>query len=470
MKKFLTYSLAILFAGTMASCSKSDPPLPDNTINFTADKQGIDAATSEVEVKLSLSRNADVAIPLTVTLTSTGVVYGTQYTTDPAAVNNAITLTIPVGSTTASFKVKRVAGTLLNGSEKIAFTLTSAGSPIVLGSTSKAELSFAAIISEGSSLTLNGTTAANEAGASAGNSVYVDFSGNAQVAVARDSWVLGFSSGSDFRVRLNNFNGTSAIVLADKSDLTTVTEAQITLSDFDIPLGTAGAFGNIDNVYGDVTKDIISTVSATDASNKVYVINPVGGSRTAVLAMDNLYKIRIIRKGEGYTLQYAKVKETTFKTIDIPKNGTYNFDFVNFDAGTAKVLPVEPSKANWDFVWSWSLYYGGTGTAAYPYGFSDIVFTNNLGGVTVAEVPTSSVSYANYGEGNITSTTFLNKHDVIGSAWRSTSPATGVKTDRFYAIKDGSGNVYKLRFVSMGAGDGGVRGKPVIEYKLVKKN
>jgi len=470
MKKFLTYSLALLFAGTMASCSKSDPPLPDNTINFTADKQGIDATTAEVEVKLSLSRNTDVAVPLTVTLLTTGVIYTTDFITEPAAVNNSLSLTIPAGSSSVSFKVKKVAGAVLNGTEKIAFSVSTAGSSIVLGSTVKSELSFAAITSDGSTLTMNGITAANEAGSSAGNSVYVDFSGNTQTPVNRGVWVLGFSSGSDFRVRLNNTNGTSAIILADKTDLAAVTEAQITLADFDIPLGTAGAFGNIDNVYGDVTKDVISTVSATDASNKVYVVNPVGGSRTAVLNMDNLYKIRIVRKGEGYTLQYAKVKETTFKTIDIPKSGANNFDFVNFDAGTAKVVPVEPNKTKWDIVWTWSIYYGGTGVDAYPYGFSDIVFSNNLGGVTLAEVLTSTVTYANYAEANIATTTFLNTRDVIGSAWRSTSPATGVKTDRFYVVKDGSGNVYKLKFVSMGAGDGGVRGKPVIEYKLVKKN
>jgi hypothetical protein len=313
MKKFLTYSLAILFAGTMASCSKSDPPLPENSINFTTDKQGIDAATTEVEVKLSLSRNTDVAVPITVTLVSTGVVYGTNFSTEPAAVNNSLSLSIPAGSSSTSFKVKRVAGTLLTGAEKIAFTVTSPGSSIVLGSTAKSELSFGAIISDGSSLTLNGITAANEAGTSAGNSVYVDFSANSQTAVDRASWVLGFSAGSDFRVRLNNFIGTSAIVLTDKTDLSTVTEAQLKLSDFDIPLGTAGAFGNIDNVYGDVTKDIISTVSTTDASNKVYIINPVGGSRTAVLAMENLYKIRVLRKGEGYTLQYAKLKKQLSK-------------------------------------------------------------------------------------------------------------------------------------------------------------
>lgn len=465
MKKFLTYSLAILFAGTMASCSKSDPPLPDNTINFTADKQGIDAATSEVEVKLTLSRNADVAVPLTVTLTSTGVVYGTQYTTDPVAVNNAITLTIPVGSSTASFKVKRVAGTLLSGSEKVAFTLTSAGSPIVLGSTSKAELSFAAIISEGSSLTLNGITAANEAGASAGNSVYVDFSGNAQAAVARDSWDLGFYSGTDFKVIINSTNGASALVTT-KTDLATVTAADFNADDLKVGQG-GGNFTIIDDgrEANILNKTAIASVSATDADNKVYIINRSGGSNTVVPTAD-LYKIRILRKGTtGYTLQYAKVSETTFKTLDITKDEASNFQFASLVTGTTKT--VEPAKANWDLTWTYSMYW----TATFPYAFSDLVFINNLGGVTAAEVLTSTVSYAAYAEGNIASTTFLNKRDVIGSNWRATTgAAVGVKTDRFYAVKDAAGNVYKLKFVSFHPSDGGVRGKPVIEYKLVKKN
>ncbi|OAV66454.1 hypothetical protein Barb6_01637 [Bacteroidales bacterium Barb6] len=36
-------------------------------------------------------------------------------------------------------------------------------------------------------------------------------------------------------------------------------------------------------------------------------------------------------------------------------------------------------------------------------------------------------------------------------------------------VQDPAGNVYKLKFNAMGVGnDGGVRGKPEIEYALVK--
>jgi hypothetical protein len=464
MNKFLTYSLALLFAGTMASCSKSDPPLPDNTINFTADKQGIDAATTEVEVKLTLSRTTDVAVPLTVTLVSTGVVYGTDFTTDPVALNNSLTVTIAAGGSSATFKVKKVAGAVLNGTEKVAFTLTTAGSSVVLGSTVKAEISFAAITSDGSTLTLNGITAANEVGANAGNVVYVDFSGNTQVPVARDSWDLGFYSGADFKVTINSTLGASAL-LTTKTDIATVTAADFNPELLKVGQG-AGTFAVIDDGREPniLNKTAIASISATDADNKVYIINRAGGSGN-VAATADLYKVRILRKGStGYTLQYAKVTETTFKTLEITKDATFNFQFASLVTGTAK--SVEPIATKWDITWGYSLYW----TAIYPYGFYDLVFINNLAGVTAAEVLTATVSYAAYAEANITATTFLTKRDVIGSNWRSTSPATGVKTDRFYVIKDGSGNVYKLKFVSMGAGDGGVRGKPVVEYKLVKKN
>jgi hypothetical protein len=464
MNKFLTYSLALLFAGTMASCSKSDPPLPDNTINFTADKQGIDAATTQVEVKLTLSRTTDVAVPLTVTLVSTGVVYGTDFTTDPAALNNSLTVTIPAGGSSATFKVKKVVGAVLNGTEKVAFTLTSAGSSIVLGSTVKVEISFAAITSDGSTLTLNGITAANEAGSSAGNSVYVDFSGNTQVPVARDSWDLGFYSGADFKVILNSTLGASALVTT-KTDLATVTAADFNSELLKVGQGV-GTFAVIDDgrEANILNKTAIAAISATDSENKVYIINRAGGTGT-VAATADLYKVRILRKGTtGYTLQYAKVTETTFKTLDITKDESVNFQFASVVSGSAKT--VEPVKAKWDIVWGYSMYW----TATFPYAFSDLVFINNIGGTTAAEVLTSTVSYAAYVEANIATTTFLTKRDVIGSNWRATTGTIGVKTDRFYVVKDASGNVYKVKFNSFHASDGGVRGKPVVEYKLVKKN
>jgi hypothetical protein len=317
--------------------------------------------------------------------------------------------------------------------------------------------------SDGSTLTLNGLIAA-EAGSAAGNSVYIDFSTDKQTSVERDSWDLGFYSGSDFKVILNSSNGASALVI-NKTDLNTVTIADFDPNALKVGQGQ-GNFTIVDDgrEANILNKTAIATISATDAENKVYIINRKGGSAT-VLANDELYKIRVIRKSTtGYTLQYAKVTETNFKTLDVTKNTETSFQFASLVKGTA--VTAEPVKANWDIVWGYSMYWTGT----FPYAFSDLVFINSLGGTSAATVTiTDTKTYAAFSESNIAGETFLTNRDAIGSGWRSTQPATGVNTKVFYLIKDAVGNVYKLKFISMGAGDAGTRGKPVIEYKLVKK-
>ncbi len=60
-----------------------------------------------------------------------------------------------------------------------------------------------------------------------------------------------------------------------------------------------------------------------------------------------------------------------------------------------------------------------------PYAYSDLVFTNNMNGVQVAEVMTATVSYENFNETHIAAQTFNNKRDAIGSKWRATTTGTG---------------------------------------------
>lgn len=333
--------------------------------------------------------------------------------------------------------------------------------------------------SDGSTLTLNGLIG-TEAGSSAGNSVYVDFSKDKATSVARDSWDLGFYGGTDFRVILNSTNGASAILTTiAKTDLNAVTAADFDANALKVGQGSNLYFNNSDDQReaNILSKTIISSVSATDADNKIYILNRKGGSG-AILPADQLYKIRILRKATGYTLQYAKVTETTFKTLDVVKNAESNFQFVSLVKGATTA--VEPTKADWDLIWGWSMYktpytdatVGFSGLI--PYGFSDLVFINNLAGVSAAQVDiTATKAYTAFSEADLSTVTFDTKRDIIGSNWRiSPGPGVtnaGVNTKVFYLIKDGSGNVYKLKFNSFISNDGGTRGKPVIEYKLVKK-
>lgn len=320
--------------------------------------------------------------------------------------------------------------------------------------------------STGSTVEFSGLVGA-ESGSSAGNSVYLDLSSNTMTAIARSSWELGFYSGSDFKVILNNTNGVS-VVAVSKTDINTVTEADVKLDTLKLGQGN-GSYAIIDDSREPniLNKTAIAEISATDANNKVYVLNAIGGTTGKILPVDSLFKIRILRKGTGYTMQYAKLKETTFKTLDVAKNVDFNFQFVSLFKET--IVNVEPQKTSWDFVWTWSVYQFG----AIPYSFSDMIFINNIAGVNAFErvytdAAVALAAYNSFNKDSVAKYTFSSKRDLIGSSWRSTQPATGARTDRFYVIKDANGNYYKLKCLSMGVGaDGGTRGKPKFEYALI---
>jgi len=330
--------------------------------------------------------------------------------------------------------------------------------------------------SEGTELKLNG----GEGGSSAENTVYVDLSTDTQTDVKRTSWNLGFYNGSQFRVILNSTAGASAVEVKNKTDLNAVSESDIDIDELAIGLGEPGAFDNIDDLTGDLSKTLISEISATEGNNKVYVINPIGGSHGATITADDLYKVRILRSGDNYTLQYAKLNATDFQSLTIKKDADYNFNYISLASGPVN---VEPKKADWDIEWTWSLYFGSMPNGdKYPYGYSDLVFINYLGGTTAAEVvfkdaegnSNGKPSFADFSESDLSGISFSGSKGIMASDWRKTTGTPlGAQSDRFYLIKDSAGNIYKLRFTSMGAGnpptDGGTRGYPELEYKLVKQ-
>ena len=447
MKKILYFSF--LLVGLFAtSCSDDDAPLPDNTVNFSATELGLGETESSKSFTINIDRKSDTPVSISIAATPKGISYETGYTTTPAIANNILTVTIPAGETSATIEVKKVA-TLFDGDEAIDFEITTASAGIVLGTKKSLKLTFGAIISTGSSMKLEG----GEGGASAINSVFVDFSGNEQTSAARKSWNFGFSTGSDFGVILNNTTGSTAIEATNQS-----LDAKISTADsaaYVAKLVIGGGEGNfdiIDDVLGDVSKSIIK-------EGKVYIVS-LGESQTP------LYKVKVSKKdADTYTIQYAKSNEATVKSLDVPKNAAYNFVYASITSD--KVVSVQPEKAKWDIEWTRAMYKTGT----LPYIFSDFVYINAKGGIQAAEVLVSTVAYDKYEASNIPTTQFSNAIDVIGSKWRSgggPNALPAVKTDRFYVVKDAANNVYKVRFVSMSGGDGGERGYPEIEYALVK--
>ena len=133
-------SIAILFS----ACRKREAMLPDNLVAFETTELGMPAGENSMVIKLKLSRNTDREIPLIVKLNNNGLVYGTDYTTAPAAsASGEINLVIPSGNNEASITINKVPGVLYDGDESILFEIYSSGSPVLNANTKQFTLSFA---------------------------------------------------------------------------------------------------------------------------------------------------------------------------------------------------------------------------------------------------------------------------------------------------------------------------------------
>ncbi len=456
-------ALILLTTLIFAGCSKSDPPLPAIKASFESSEQGI-ADEQQVTLKLLIDRSTDTDLAFEIDVTPFDLVYDEQFITEPAVSDGKIMLLIPAGSTETSFIVKKQEDAFFGGEEYIDFTVKPVSSAVIPGTNSTLKLSFGAIVSEGTSLRLNG----GEGGASAVNSVFVDFSNNQQTSVLRSSWHLAFYAGDTYNVLLNGTKPLAAIS-TDATSIQSLTISDITPSALAIGQGQ-GSLELVDHWSHDFGQTVIAPVSATSSENKIYVIADAGAVGATPTA-DQLYKVKIDRSASGYTVQYAKINETTINTIEIQKNPQYNYQFLSL--ADKKVVNVEPEKAKWDIQWTYSVYYTSFGSGLIPYAFSDLVFINSKAGVKVAEVLTGeTVSYETYTASNIATTDFVSDRDGIGSKWRVTSGSPlGVRDDRFYVVMDPAGNVYKLKFINFHstAVDGGERGYPNIQYALVKK-
>ncbi|EFX60232.1 hypothetical protein DAPPUDRAFT_124926, partial [Daphnia pulex] len=216
----MSYGSKVLIISSLVAfvACKEEVALPDNLASFATTQQGLDA--EEANIQIALTRATDVAIPISIQLTPALVAYDKEFTTEPAAVNNVISATIPIGASGVTIKVKKKANVFLNGDENISLKLTSVGTPVLLGLTTEMKLSFAAITSVGSKLTLEGKTAESPYA----NNVYADLSANFATLSGRKSWNLGFYHGGQFRVILNHSYQSSAAATT-KTDISAVTLA-----------------------------------------------------------------------------------------------------------------------------------------------------------------------------------------------------------------------------------------------------
>ncbi|WP_264525248.1 HmuY family protein [Flavobacterium sp. N502536] len=316
------------------------------------------------------------------------------------------------------------------------------------------------------------------------NQVYLDLSAAESKSVNRESWDFGFSTGADFRVVLNG----SVKMAVKKLATSDITVSQTIDANVSVGAGeTLASNGYVDNPTGVLAGagagigTAIAEVSATDADNKVYLVNLGFKVSTAVPAKGAVSvdgdargwkKVRILRSGNGYKIQYADLTSTTFTEKVISKEADFNFTF--FSLATGNTVSVEPQKAKWDLNFTVFTNYLNMGSGEVTYGYSDFITTNAKSGTQVYQVVTTAdVTYANFTKANVVETNFtLSKTDqrVIGSNWRSGGGPTtlpSVRTDRFYVVKDAADNYYKVKFLAM-TNEAGIRGYVTLEYAILK--
>jgi len=457
----------VLVVLLFVTCRKRDAALPDNFVIFESGAQGLSETENSIDVKLKLLRAADSDAAITINLTPEHTTYGAEFTTLPDATSGSLTVAVPAGSSEVSFTVAKTAGVLFDGDEKVIFDIQSAAAPVSIGIGRQFTLSFAEIIANASSATIDG------GGPTYPNKVFVDLSANRQTPVVRTGWDLGFYTGNDdYRVILNSSSAMMAKQI-DKNDLNQVTAADTVGFSTDVAFSqfapTTASLVYIDYPNGDLTKTAIAAISATDADNKVYIINRGLGIGTPAPSR-GWKKIRIIRSASGgYTLQQADIEATLFSSVDIEKDDAYFFKYIKFENGAVN---VEPGKNKWDFAWTYFSNVTNFGSGEVPYLFQDIIVKNR--NVEVAKVLMSVKPFEDFNEASLTDVSLMltwnSSQTAIGSDWRSgggPGTAPSVRTDRYYVIKDGDNNYYKVRFTALT--QNGERGYPVYESVLVKK-
>jgi hypothetical protein len=331
---------------------------------------------------------------------------------------------------------------------------------------------------------IGATLAASVGGPNQPNQLYLDLSTGTSQSINRAAWDFGFSSAADFRVVLNG-SLKMAVKKLETSDITLVQKIDAAVT---VGSGTtASTNGFVDNPTGVLAGSgagigtAIAEVSATDADNKVYLVNlglAVGTAKPGVgnVEIDGAArgwkKVRILRSGNGYKIQYADLEAATFTEKTITKDAAFNFTF--FSLTSASTVSVEPEKAKWDLNFTYFTNYVNFGTEV-SYGYSDFIVSNMKGGTQVYQVvATTDITYAGFTKANIVEANFAASaidQRIVGANWRNGGGQNGslpsIKTDRFYVVKDAAGNYYKLKFLTM-TNDAGERGFVTLEYAILK--
>lgn len=458
----------ILFLFTIValnSCSKDDNTIAQDPFVVAFENLSANLGTlgNNADIPLVYSTTSTSSGEIVITITNTNAVYGTDYTTTPEAIDNRISLDITNGTNGNSFTFNKL-NDGLDETTEITFTITELNYPnaVIQGNT---------VYTINSEASLGRGYKPNVGGPNEPNQVYIDLSTETETLVQRDSWDLGFYGGSDFRVGINGSIYMAAAKL-QSTNIDAVSQNDVADLQDQVAVGTFDPANEdyIDFPDGDITKSAIDPISSNNSENNVYLVNlgfevgretPAPGSAAVAGGPRGWKKIRVLRDGNNYILQYANLNDTTHQEVTISKNENFNFTFFSFN--TNSVVDVEPEANSWDITFT---VFTNVLPGAGSYGFADGVLHNRKGNVRAYEVLTNQSSYTDFNASNVDASQFQLDQRAIGDKWRDVFEGTAFD-DRFYILQDPNGNLYKLRFLAL-TNDNGERGFPEFEYKLLQ--
>ncbi|WP_420400819.1 HmuY family protein [Flagellimonas sp.] len=511
MKK-LTFLYVSLFLAILSSCSSDDS---EDLIDFSVTFSSATISTSETdttkEITLNFSRAATEAGTITVSFTGENAVYGTDFSTVPAATSGSISLPVAVGDLSTTISFTKILDPIEGTTKSVTFSLDGFDNTDWMnGSVNSATVSFSPIAA------LNGIIDLENGGSNMPNQVYFDFSSGVQTAVKRDTWELGLFNGTENRVFLNAALLVSAAELEGITDILTVTEATalttplelntldpMTFQPTTVTVNTVGEllqglpvgyfqYGDFDegvvftdSWQGDLEGTAFTEISTTADENNVYIVglgNEVPteaaepGSINTTGDHRGFMKVRILSDGSNYTIQYAALDETAnFSEVTVPKNSSYLVS--GFSLTDGQSVSVEPTADAWDINFSGVFsYYGYQGPLVAGLTYSDFAVHNTLGDVGLYQITTYErdsegvvtefdvPSYADFARSDVDESALVyDDRTVIGSGWRDAFGGV-LKDDRYYVLKDAAGNYYKMMFTAYVSNEG-VRGNAQLTYE-----
>lgn len=464
------YTLIIVLFTSFFLLSCNDESSPEG-LNFVAafNNESIDFSkiTSEQNIEFKFSKTAENDGQIYLTINTENTTYNTDFSTIPSAENNQIIVPIKKGESSTTFTFKNLIYPFDRSDKKVEFKITKIdypGGAIIQGYTSLV-LSF--------DRSTGGSISPEIGGANEPYQVYVDLSKDLQTAVKRDSWDLGFYNGTYPRVVING-SIYMAVKALEENNLSSVTKASVSDLLKTVKVGTFDDSNKdyVDYPDGDILKTAIAEIKNNDDDNPVYLLNlgysvgtttPAAGSVAVAGTERGWKKIKFLKRGEDYFIQYADLDDTTFQEKTIQKKSDYNFTFFSFT--TNNEVSVEPAKLNWDLNFT---VFTNLITGNGSYGYTDYIVNNLKAGVKAYRVNVeNNVTYDSFDESMIDESKFSNDQRSIGDSWRQVTFPQTLYADRFYILKDAEDNYYKIRMLAF-LNSSGVRGYPKFEYKLIK--